>query len=376
MNISAEACFNVIGPSLAIIKDFVDAQGNTLGDTVTVGADEVARVRVRLINSGTAPALGVILTDALTDVSGGGNANAYSISSLPANATPDGNSGFELDIGTIPAGETVTRTFNAQASQDGTYCDTASFDTDAAGTGDDEACLVVASPALTIVKSNAPTNLSPGDSYESTITVTNGGSAAASNVIISDRIGLLNDTNNNFVEHVSSSQDGTAGTFNPGTNTVTFAAVTLAPDESVTATVTSRIPNNALPGDYCDIARYTSANAGSDNDEECVTVVAFSATQATLSDELDPVRGGGDVVFNGTIFNELRSNERLINNVIEFSFGGGQFAIQTTELFFDSSPTVDPNTGLVISGPNDADRELVEGDGLYDKSWRYGRGDD
>ena len=211
-------------------------------------------------------------------------------------------------------------TFNARASEDGTYCDTASFESAAAGTGDDEACLVVASPELTIVKSNAPRNLFPGDSYESTITVTNVGNAAASNVIISDRIGLLNNTNN-FVEHVSSSQDGTAGTFNPGTNTVTFASVTLAPDASVTVTVTSRIPNNALPGEYCNIASYTSANAGSDDVEECVTVAAFSATQATLSDELDPVRSGGPVVFNGTIFNELRSNERLINNVIEFSFG-------------------------------------------------------
>jgi hypothetical protein len=91
-------------------------------------------------------------------------------------------------------------------------------------------------------------------------------------------------------------------------------------------------------------------------------VAAFSAVQAQLADELDPVSGGGIAVFNGTIFNELRSNESVINNVLVFSFGGGQFAIQNTSLFIDSSPNVDPNTGAVISGPNDADRELVEGE--------------
>ena len=54
----AEACFKVIGPQLEILKDFVDAEGNELGKSVTVIADEAARVRVRLINSGTADATG------------------------------------------------------------------------------------------------------------------------------------------------------------------------------------------------------------------------------------------------------------------------------------------------------------------------------
>jgi hypothetical protein len=355
----AEACFNVIRPQLEILKDFVNADGNELGNSVTVRRNEAARVRVRLINSGTAPATGVRLSDALTE----GNADAYRLSNLPPNATPSGTTGFDLNIGRIAVGETVTRTFNARASVDGRYCDTASFVSTAAGTGEDDACLVVATPELTIVKRNAPTeDLLPGAPYRSTITVTNVGNTPVSDVVISDRLGLRNGTTTDFVEHVSSSLDGTAGTFDPGTNTVTFAAVNLAPDASVTATVTSRLRDNALPGAYCDIARYTSANAGNDNaPEACVNVTAFSAIQSTLDDDEDPVRTAA--LLNGLIFNENRSNEPLDNNVLVFTFGEGRFAIQRTRVFFDSAPRLDPNTGQVLSGPPDDGVELVEGTG-------------
>lgn len=357
---NAEACFNVIEPELSIVKEFVDAEGNSLGDTRTVAAGEPAVLRVRLINSGTADATGVVLSDVLSQVLDDGDAATYRLRNLPDNATAVDDTGFDLNIGTIAAGETMTFTFNARASADGTYCDMASFVSEAAGSGADEVCLTIATPRLTIAKSNTPTSLAPGNTYESTITITNAGNAPATGVVVTDRSGLQS-TSNTFAEYVSSNLGGTAGTFDLPSNTVTFEPITIAPDETVTVTVTSRIPNGASSGDYCDIAGFRSDAAGSENVEACVNVIAFAAVQGTIIDESDPLTGGSRAVFNSTLFTELRSNERLVNNVVVFTVGDGQFDIENTQLFLDRDPTIDPETGLVISGPADAERELVEG---------------
>ena len=356
----AEACFTTLGPTLAIDKDFVDAAGNSLGNSVAVAAGEVATLRVQLINSGTADATGVVLSDVLSQVLNGGAAAAYSISNLPVGAVAVDTTGFNLTIGTIPAGQTVMQTFNAQASADGTYCDTASFGSNEAGSGAEEVCLTVATPGLTIVKSNAPTSLVSGGTYTSTATVTNTGNAPAMNVTIRDTLGV-NNASGVFVEHVSSSLDGTAGTFDTNANVVTFPPVTLAPGQAGTVTITSRIPNGAPPGNYCNIASFTSDAVAPGQVEVCVQVLAFAAVQIGLSDDPDPVTGGTATTLDGTLFNEERSNENLINNTVVFNLGAGQFAITATALFFDSDPTIDADTGLVVSGPNDADRQLVAG---------------
>ena len=272
-------------------------------------------------------------------------------------------------------GETVTLTFTARASVDGRYCDTASFDSAAAGTGADEGP-VWWSPLRHSPLSSAMPPLvasSLASTYRSTITVTNVGTVAVSEVILSDRLGLLQN-GTNFVEHESSSLEGTAGTFDPRTNRVTFASVPLAPDASVTATVTSSIPSRARPGEYCDIARYTSANAGSDTAEACVTVTAFSAIQASLADEEDPCAGPRRLMAR---FSTRPAPTSAWTTITSSSlFGNGQFTIQGTRLFFDSDPIVDPVYWSGRFWSSGCGPRVGRGHGLYENGWRSGRGDD
>lgn len=55
-DLRAQACFEAIRPELALLKDFVDENGESLGANVTVASGEQARLRVRVVNRGNAPA--------------------------------------------------------------------------------------------------------------------------------------------------------------------------------------------------------------------------------------------------------------------------------------------------------------------------------
>lgn len=356
--ISDEACFVVNAPELNIIKDFADGS-----DTKTIQQGETATLRVRLINNGSAAATGISLTDRVIDSDDPG---PYSITA------PDGTTGVDQDedgqdegfddtIDSLAAGDSITYTFPVTATADGEYCDVAAFTADVGGSGEDQACLIVATPDLGIEKTNEPTTVLPGDSYESTITVSNTGQATATGVLITDRIGY-NSTDDVYVEYESSTFNGASGTFDSSTQTVTAPSeVDIAPGDSVTFTVTSRVPAGSPPGEYCDVAAYTSDNAGDGQVERCITVPAFAALQTQFVDEEDPTQGGTTIVFSSTLLNEPRSNESVTSNDVEYVYDAGDFTIDGTRVYFDSDPTIDPNTGLVTSGPADADSQLTQG---------------
>ena len=353
VDLNAQACFTALESNLGIIKDFVAADNTTsLGKALTVAVNEPARLRVRVINSGSGAATGVEVHDELTT---GVLANYQIVGDSPG--TPNANGGFDTINGDLAAGATTTMLFTVKASVDGLYCDTVNVTATSGtiGIGTDEACLTVATPNLTITKANAPDSVLPGATYASTIVVSNTGTATARNVVISDLLGLNTAVNVRAI-YVSSSMDGVGGVL--AGNVVTANEISLAAGASVTFTVVSRIPLGAVKGTYCDTATVTSSNAETREATDCVEIPAFSALQTQLVDLGDPIAVGSNVTYFSVFYVEPHSNEGVMNNKMTYSFGlvnptvlgiAGVFQMVSTQIYLDSSPVTDPVTGLVLS---------------------------
>jgi len=365
VDLKGEACFTAVESEASIVKDFVAADGTTsLGKSLTVAANVPAKLRVRVINTGTGPATNVNISDALTS----GTLANYTVSGF-SSGTPNA-SGFDDTIATLsntPPNNTATYLYTVAASVDGTYCDTATINSVGSGSignGSDEACLTVATADLTITKTDGPSHdpldynsVVPGATYTSTIVATNPSTATAKDVVISDELGSLNSAGNVLAIYVSSSLDGLGGTL--ANNVVTApSAVDIPGGESVTFTVVSRIPLAATSGNYCDTATVTSSNVVTKQASDCVTVPTFSALQTQLVDLNDPVAVGTNVTYFSTLFVEVLSNEGVTNNELTYSFGltsptvlgiPGVFREVSTKVYLDSAPVRDPITGFVVS---------------------------
>ncbi len=363
VDLNAQACFTALESNLGIIKDFVAADNTTsLGKSLTVAAHELARLRVRVINSGSGGATGVEVHDALTT---GVLANYQIVGDSPG--TPNANGGFDTIIGDLAEGATTTMLFTVRASVDGLYCDTVDVTATSGtiGIGTDGACLTVATPNLTITKVNAPDSVLPGATYTSTIVVSNTGTATAKNVVISDMLGL-NTVVNIYAIYVSSSLNGVGGVL--AGNVVTANEISLPAGASVTFTVVSRIRIAAVKGTYCDTATVTSSNADTREASDCIVVPAFAAFQTQLVDIGDPVANGSNVTYFSVLYIEPHSNESVKNNKMTYSFGltnptvlgiPGVFQMVSTQIYLDSSPVTDPVTGLVLSDTTNPTARLL-----------------
>jgi uncharacterized repeat protein (TIGR01451 family) len=353
-DLNAQACFTALESNLSIVKDFVaDDNTTSLGKSRTVAANVPVKLRVRVINSGGGAATGVNVNDTLD----GGALAAYRLISV-APGTPNANDGFDNAIGNLAAGATSTMLLTVAASADGTYCDTATVTATSGtiGVGSSSACLTVATPNLTITKTDAPANVNPGASYTSTIVVNNTGTAAATGVSIKDTLGL-NAAANVRAIYVSSSLNGVGGTL--ANNIITAGTVDIPAGGSATFIVVSQIPFGAASGTYCDTASVTSTNAASPVPvDACVIVPAFVALQTQLTDLNDPVAVGSNVTYFSVLYVEALSNEGVKNNVLTYSFGltsptvlgiPGVFSLVSSRIYLDTAPVRDPVTGLVLS---------------------------
>lgn len=360
VDLSARACFVATESDLSIIKDFVDANNNSLGPELTVAADVSAKLRIRVINSGGAEATDVDLSDLLTS----GTLANYTFSNLEGGGTPNANGGFDYTIDSIsPNGGTKTFYYNVEASADGEYCDTATITPPGVS---DEACLTVETAILEITKTNSPGMVLPGANYTSTITVTNVGNAVAKNVSISDLLGL-NPEANMWAIYESSSLEGVSGSL--ASNIVTAnSTIDIEPANDVTFTVVSSIPPGAVAGTYCDYGRFISDNAGNGEAEACVIVPSYVALQTELVDLEDPVSAGGDETFFSVLYNEERSNEGADGHFLTYSFGlddpanigtAGSFQVNSTMIYLDTNPVRDPVTGMVVSDASNSTASLL-----------------
>lgn len=374
-NKTANACAIFVAPQVNVLKTFVDANGNDLGASQTVVANQAARLRVRVINNGGADANVTSLIDNLVRVNGTAvtTANdAYTASNLPAGATPNARDGFNYGTAfTLAPGAQQDFFFNVQANADGTYCDAANVTSNGGNPTSNEACLTVATPALTITKTNSATTVQPGSNYTSTITVRNTGNGTATGVNISDLLASLGGTNVNYASStytVSGSTTANAGFFNSSNRTVYASAngtdtLNIPAGGSVVLSVVSTVPAAAVPGSYCDFATFTSTNAGTGTASACVQVRQFVALQTQLTDSTDPIvaNGGSNVDgrtnYTSTLVNEVASNEAVRNSVVTYAFGAntlggadGLFNNPTaTAVYYDPTPQRDANTGAVIS---------------------------
>ncbi|PIR26072.1 MAG: hypothetical protein COV43_02835 [Deltaproteobacteria bacterium CG11_big_fil_rev_8_21_14_0_20_42_23] len=386
VSISDQACFEVVEPNVTILKDFVDAEGQTLGDHLIVTANTEAMLRVRLINDGTGTAHRVRVTDRLvSDV----DLTQYEITQLPdatdgvnQDASEDGSfEGWDDerndgDFFTLLSGDSVTYLFKVVAHQDDVYCDLARFiyvdgpDDQTEITGESQACLDVRTPHLRIVKENNLTIVNPGRNYSSTITLTNVGAGIAHDVLLEDRIGLGPQPDNTiYVELVSADRNGEAGVFSPTTQTVGFTSIDLNPGDSVTALIVSRVPDASSPGQYCDIGKFNSSDAGSGEAQACITVPSFVALQTQLVDSVDPLRLGESTTYSAVLYNESRSNSSAHQNLITYSFGlddpsdaigtAGYFVQSSTQLYRDTAPVQNTVTGLIVSDSSNASAALL-----------------
>lgn len=356
VGVNDQACFTALESNLSIVKDFVaDDNTTSLGKSKTVAANVPAKLRVRVINSGTGAATGVQVADAFTAAGSTGVLADYKVISVAPGTMTSG--GFTNTVGGLAVGETATMLFTVSASVDARYCDTATVTATSGtiGIGSDTACLTVATPNLTITKVDAPSTVVPGASYTSTIVVTNGGTATAKNVVISDLLGLNSAAGVQTI-YVSSSLDGAGGTL--AINTVTASTIDILASESKTFTVVSRIPLGAIAGEYCDTATVTASNSATKQASDCVTVPAFSALQTQLVDLNDPVVVGGSTTYFSVLYVESLSNQGVRANKLTYSLGhlsstgigsAGVFRIISTRVYVDSAPVRDPVTGVVIS---------------------------
>ena len=362
-DLSAEACFEVISPDLNIIKDFVDANGESLGDNVTVNAGEEAILRVRVVNRGSGVAENLTVTDALTS----GDAESYSLVALPEGANQSSDTDFSAEFESVGVNEAATLTYTVTGDADGEYCDTASYTVDGEEGGEDQACLTVATPELTVEKTNSEDTVLPGNTYTSTITVTNTGNAVAEDVLVSDVVGTNTEGDVTLV-YVSSEVENEAGAFDEETGTVeSGAAVNLAPEDTVVLNVTTRVPEGIAANQFCDVGRYTSANAGEGEVEACVDVPAFAALQTRMIDDPDPSPAGSEVTYTSTIYIEERSNESVTDNQLTFTFGSqgdgaGTFEITDAQVFVTSNPQRNQETGLVTAAPSSGDALTLDED--------------
>ncbi|MCR4332136.1 MAG: DUF11 domain-containing protein, partial [Sulfuricaulis sp.] len=361
-DLNAEACFTALESNVSIVKDFVvSATDNTsLGKSVTVATDVPATLRVQVINNGNGAATAVDISDAFdaaAPTTTGLLAN-YTVSGFSA-GTPNVTGGFDDTIATLAAnGGTATYLYTVAASVDAVYCDTATINSvgsGAIGIGSSSACLTVATPNLTITKTDAPATVMPGANYTSTIVVNNTGTAAATGVVISDLIGL-NSVANVRAIYVSSSLNGIGGTL--ANNIITASTVVIPAGGSITFTVVSQIPPGAASGSYCDTATVTSTNSPTKEATACVAVPAFVALQTQLIDLNDPVAVGSDITYFSVLYVEALSNEGVKNSELTYSFGltsptilgiPGVFQLVSSRVYLDTAPVRDPITGLVLS---------------------------
>lgn len=151
--------------------------------------------------------------------------------------------------------------------------------------------------------------------------------------------------------------------FNNATNTVSINPnkVTIpGKGGQLIMRVTTSVPAGALPGQYCDVATYTSANAGTDSVRACVNIASSVSARINITDLSDPITAGNP---NGTLITALasiepNSNQGATNHTFQLNFGAtdpadvtdsGRFNFSNVEVYYDPRPIRDSQTGLITS---------------------------
>jgi trimeric autotransporter adhesin len=216
--------------------------------------------------------------------------------------------------------------------------------------------LQVATPQLEIEKTNDLPTVLPGATYTSTVTVTNTGNAPARNVLLSDTVAAS--AEGVTLQPESAQINNASGVFDEATGVVAAAtAVNIPPGEAAVFTLTTRVPVGTSVGQFCNIGRFESENAGSGEVEACIDVPAFAGLQNQFVDAPDPVGAGANLVYTSTLLNEPRSNEAVTDHNLVYTYGvlqnggAGTFEVVSTRVYVNETPLINSETGSIISVP-------------------------
>ncbi len=259
------ACANtqVVKPSLELRK--------TAPSNVTI-CESIPMTFV-VTNKGTGTANDVTITDTLPD----------------GLVTQDGQKAITLQIGSLAAGQSATRTVVTKATQTGTYKNQAT----ATGAGNLKAqsevtTTVVTQPVLAIEKSG-PRKEYLGRSIKYDITVTNKGDAAATDTVITDTIPA----------GVSDVQ-ATAGGVLSG-STVTWQIGSLAPKASKTVSISYK-PDRG--GSFSNTAKATAVCSEAVSAAASTAVEGIPAVLLEVIDVDDPIAVGNNETYIITVTNQ------------------------------------------------------------------------
>ncbi len=152
----------VVQPALKVVKSVTPADG-TPCDTFTYKID--------VTNTGTGVASNVKLAD-----------------TLPANVTSDNKNALNWDLGSLAAGQTISRTFSAKAGKTGSFVNNANATADNnLSAKSNDVSITIKQPALQITK-QCPANSRLGRPATFKITVKNTGDAPANATVVEDAV--------------------------------------------------------------------------------------------------------------------------------------------------------------------------------------------
>lgn len=256
-------------------------------DPVVAGATLTYTLTIN--NVGNAPATGVTIVDdydesVLTIVDDDGGFN-------------NGNTIVWNGGITIPAGGSISRTIIgvvAATAADGTVITNSACVSSSEGAEDsesEETTISSQAPALSIIKIDSPDPVLAGANLTYTVSITNSGNAAATDVVVTDTY----DVNFRFGEALPAPDEGT-------NNRWTFDSI--GANQTVTISIIGTVLSNGETS-LTNSVSYTSSNAGSGADSEVTMVLTPGAPVLTI-DKIgtpDPVTRGGSLTYLLTVSN-------------------------------------------------------------------------
>lgn len=228
----------------------------------------------------------------------------------------------------------------------GSICNTASVQALAISPLSDRACITVMSPQLSIQKSASTSQIIPGGTITYTLTVTNSGNIAATNVEIIDDLANSAVGTNIIPSCVLSTRqvtlldNGHFDTANP--TAASWIIGTLAAGSSTTVRLRAEIRSDLINAVTCSNTAFSSgSNVSTSQDSAVVTVPVFTPAGAVITFRKEAVNSLNNHVFNpgdhvqyrltvtntGTQNSELLSiqdegnNQYLLNNTVQSSGG-------------------------------------------------------
>ena len=185
------------------------------------------------------------------------------------------------------------------------------------------AIVTVVGGDLAVTKDNGLANVTPGQTVTYTLTVTNNGTDAATNVVVTDTLPLAGVT---FV-------NAPGGTYNAGAGTVTFNIASLGIGQTQTFAVTVTI-NSSVPAGLTQIVNTTTVThddpdptPGDNTDDDTDPVVAAPDYVITKTDGVTSAKPGNTLTYTITVRNA--GNQSGTGVVVSDTFTTGMFSSVT-----------------------------------------------